>query len=92
MKRIGKSKEPTLKALQNITENLREKFNRSFSIEIYARAYITDDLGKFYGEVSYDMAILPGLDDSSCSIKHFENWAEVLSFYLEVIKEGLPSE
>jgi len=87
MKRIGKSKEPTLKTLQNITENLKEKFRRSFCLTLESWSY---DIGD--QRTGYHISILPGIDGSSCTGKPFETWSDLLNYYHKLMKEGLPSE
>ena len=85
MKRIGKSKEPTLQAVQNISGNLKEKCRRTFFLHIQSVAYYCTGNRR----LEYRISILPGIDGTDCTGIDFKTWPEVLDYYHKLIKEGL---
>ena len=92
MRRISYSHNPTIYQISSLSGNLREKFNRSFNVEISCWSY-DHNLIEDGVEVQCQISILPGLDNiCSCTIKHFSSWKTLLSWYLKIMKEGLPSE
>lgn len=88
MKRIGKSKELTLQAIQNIPGNLREKFRRTFFLGIRSSVYNDTNSRK----LEYHISILPGTDGTDCTVVYFRTWSKVLDYYHKLIKEGLKDE
>jgi len=86
MKRIGDSKEPTIKQAHNILANLREKYpDKSFSIDINLWNHSHNSI---YTE--YSLAILPGFDGSNCQrSEDFKDWPPFLKYYRKVLKEGI---
>ena len=89
MKRISHSHNPTINQLSNISFNLREKFNRTFFVEVTGRSYDHEEPKSI---LSPQISVLPGLDGRICTVKYFSSWKELLSWYLKAMKEGLPSE
>ena len=88
MKRIGRSKEPTIHAIKNIPNNLKEKLGRTFFLGVRSAAYdCTGDR-----KLEYNISILPGVDGTDCSVTYFKTWPELLEYYDKLMKEGLPSE
>lgn len=85
MKRIGNSKEPTRKQIENMLSNLHEKFpHKSFCIQIENWFHRISKNVK----INYSLSIIPGFKGHQCS-KYTENsWLEFLDTYREIIKNG----
>ena len=85
MKRIGNSKELTMKALCNISLNLKNKLNTSVFLEVSSNSYAHTDEEK----LEYRFSFVPGIDGVKCTGINVETWAEVLELYYKIMKEGL---
>jgi len=88
MRRVSYSHNPTIYQINSISLNLREKFNRTFNVEVCCWTYSFNS----NNEIDYKISMQPALNGSSCAIKYFSSWKELLSWYLKVMKEGLLSE
>ena len=87
MKKVTRTKNPSITQATNMALNLKEKFNRTFAVLI--GSWTSPD---FVSYVKYQISMLPGLGNASCTIFDFNSWNELLSWYLKVMEEGLPSE
>ena len=79
MKRIGKSKEPTVKRLQNIAENLKDHLKTYAAASVEAKRYDYTD----HTITEYGIYIA---SDGRATHK-FDTWEELLSFYHKLMKE-----
>ena len=79
MKRIYKSKSPTIKQLQNISENLQRIF------KCYATAGV-----EVHSHPGHDSEIRYGLYIASDNqaTHSFASWSELLHYYQKLIKEA----
>ena len=91
MRRISYSWNPTIYQISSISANLRKKFDKSFNVEIDCWTYDHKPI-ESGTEVTCQVSMVPGLKDAPCTIFYFSSWSELLSWYLKVMKEGLPSE
>jgi len=78
MKRVYDSKEPSIKTLQNIAENLRKHLETY--VQVTVGAYSSHRSGFAY--VEYGIYI----ESDSQAIYTFRDWSEALRFYRSLIK------
>ena len=90
MRRVSYSHNPTIYQINTLSVNLHEKFPKnSFNVEVSCWTYDHDHSN----QLKFQISVLPALDGiHPCSILYFLSWKELLSWYLKVMKEGLPSE
>ena len=75
MKKVIDTKQPTVKQMISMSENLREKFKKYSSMQLSIHVHPKET------NVEYWVYIENG---ASCSIK---SWKELLSFYHQLMKE-----
>lgn len=81
MRRIGDSKEPSLKQIHNILSNLRNKYpSQTFQITITIWHFNTETKLD-----NFQLGTLPGLDGTSC--QHFDHydWPSLLKKYRKIM-------
>ena len=85
MKRVCKSKSPTINQLKRMSFNLREKFNESASIDIEVFVYSISDR-KILPDVKYRIYIAD-TKKHGCINMHFFQWLDCQQKYFELMKE-----
>ena len=85
MKPVRITKYFSLKQLQNMSDNLRDKFNCYTSLEVNARSY-TNTIHNKHLEVCYHLykAFSSGM---TSLIKDYKTWEELQQQYLKLMKE-----
>lgn len=84
MKRIGNSKEPTIKQLSDIAVNLREKFKKTFLVKVECWSH--SHLPKSHPSPEFKVSVLPGFG-IDCSQVEFNSWQKLLKAYRGWIKK-----
>ena len=79
MKRIGESKEPTVKQMLAMAENLQEKLGVAAYVGMDAWAFSSDSTSTKY-HIYLDLDHKPSLT--------YNTWPEALTFYRRLVKEG----
>jgi len=82
MKAVKRTKNPSIKQIKLIIENLEEKFKVSSCIEISIWKHSTNN----YTE-DYKLIFVPGFDNVTCTIINHKNWPELLDKYFELMEE-----
>jgi len=81
MKRIGNSKEPSLKQVHNILSNLREKYpSKTFCVTIEAWHFNVEPI-----EDKFQLSVLPGFDETTCQNFNYSNWPSLLKKYRKIM-------
>ena len=90
LRRISYSHNPTISQINTLSVNLHKNFpNNSFNVEVSCWNYEHDHSNS----VNVQISTLPAFNNiDSCSVKHFNSWKELLSWYLKVMKEDFLSE
>ena len=82
MNRIGNSKEPTKKQIENILSNLIRKYpNKTFQLTIVHWHHDTKTVSW-----DYQIGILPAFDNSSCQHIDTKSWKELLIEYRRIMR------
>lgn len=76
MKKVIDTKNPTVRQMISISENLREKFKKYSSVAVETHAHSNSTI-----EIEYRMYI----EDKTS--EYFETWPELLSSYHKLMKE-----
>ena len=79
-RKVTRTKEPSLKQMQNMAFNLRAKFNTSTSVSVEVWKYNTDK-----AENIYTIFMRIGIDSKSV-YKNINSWKECLEEYFFLIK------
>jgi len=82
MKRIGKSKEPTIHAMKNIASNLESKLRCSILVETQVWYHISGNM-----EDRYRISVVS--NSSGCEIYYYKTWPELLLGYRKLMKGEL---
>ena len=75
MKKVTRTKEPTLKQISNMSSNLHEKYKDSVSVEVKAPSY--------YNNIIYTLYI-----SKSMFIKDYNSWKECQDAYLKLMEDA----
>lgn len=77
MKKVKDTKNPTIKQMSSMSENLREKFNKYSSIDLSVGTYTYTKLAKLKCSIY--------VENKHCI--EFEFWQELLSFYHKLMEK-----
>ena len=87
LKKVKDTKQPTIKQLQNIAENLRKHFKCYAIAGVEAKCYYYINRMKIETEMEYGIYIA----SDGKGTHRFKSWQELLSFYHELM-EGVSDE
>ena len=85
LKKVKDTKQPTVKQLQNIAENLRKHFRCFATAEVVVECY--DHINSMKIKMEYGIYI----ESDGQATHNFKSWQELLSFYHELV-EGASDE